>query len=225
MPRNLYNGRDPRDVPTYGIREAAHYLRLPRATLHQWVSGGSHRRSVITPAQTAPPVLSFWNLVEAYVLAGITRHHRVPLRSVRRALNYVEEQSGLDRPLINQDFLTDRRSLFVEQFGRLVNASKQGQVAMRRLLDASLERIERDPQGLALRLFPWSGGPEEERAVEIDPRRSFGRLVIAGTGVPTAVIAGRMRAGESIEHLARDYKLPQSKIEAAVRWELGVQAH
>lgn len=59
---DLYRGRDPRDVPTYGIGEAANYLRLPPTTLRAWVTGST---GVIPLASTRPPLLSFWNLVEA----------------------------------------------------------------------------------------------------------------------------------------------------------------
>lgn len=38
---DLYRGRDPRDVPTYGIREAASYMRLPPTTLREWVTGSA----------------------------------------------------------------------------------------------------------------------------------------------------------------------------------------
>jgi hypothetical protein len=36
---DLYGGKDPRELPAYGISEAAHYLQLPRATLRSWVLG------------------------------------------------------------------------------------------------------------------------------------------------------------------------------------------
>jgi uncharacterized protein (DUF433 family) len=217
---DLYKGRDPRDVPTYTIREAAQYMLLPDSTLREWVGG---RARVIMPPVGHPPMLSFWNLVEAYVLATIRRQHRVPLQRVRKALRYVEKELGSKRPLIEQEFLTNGLDLFVNAFGGLVNASKAGQTAMRTLLEASLQRVHRDPSGLADRIFPWARDPDEPKALEIDPRRSFGKLVIAGTGVPTAVIAERLRAGDSLEHLAKDYRLSLSQIGAALRWELGVQ--
>ncbi len=204
------------------MAEAAQYLLLPPATLRDWVAGRDH---VIRPARIGGTLLSFWNLVEAYVLSSLRRRHGVPLQRVRKALRYVERELDLARPLIEQDFLTDGINLFVEKYGKLINASKQGQTEMRELLEASLERVDRDPKGLAARLFPWSREPDEPRGVEIDPRRAFGKLVLTGTGVPTAIIAERMRAGESIHHLARDYRLPSEKIETAVRWELGAQAH
>jgi uncharacterized protein (DUF433 family) len=219
---DLYRGRDPRDVPTYSIREAASYMRLPPTTLRQWVSGGAR---VIPLAGGRPPLLSFWNLVEAYVLAALRRRHRVPLQRVRKALRFVERELDTERPLIEQEFLTDGLDLFVEYYGKLVNASRAGQTEMRSLLEASLERVERDPRGLAERLFPWTREPGEPREVEIDPRRAFGKLVIAGTGIPTAVIADRLRAGETLGHLAKDYNLKLDQVGAALRWELGAQVH
>jgi PIN like domain/Protein of unknown function (DUF433) len=39
----------------------------------------------------------------------------------------------------------------------------------------------------------------------IDPRVAFGRLVIAGTGVATRVLAEWYQAGDSIDDLADDY--------------------
>ena len=229
---DIYGG-DPREVPTYTARQAAQYLLLPESTLKTWLVGkayatksGERRRAapVIRPARVRPPLLSFWNLVEAYVLAGIRRQHEVSLQKVRKALLFVEKELNLKRPLIEQEFLTDGIDLFVDAYGELVNVSKDGQVAMRRMLEESLRRIDRDPKGLADRLFPWSRDPSEPKHVEIDPRRSFGKLVIAGTGVPTEVIAERLVAGDSLAHLAEDYGLTAEQVEAALRWELGVAA-
>jgi uncharacterized protein (DUF433 family) len=217
---DIYRGRDPRDVPTYSIREAASYMRLPPTTLREWVSGPAR---VIQLGGGRSPLLSFWNLVEAYVLAALRRRHQVPLQRVRKALRFLERELETERPLIEQEFLTDGLDLFVDYYGKLVNASRAGQTEIRSLLEASLQRVERDPRGLAERLFPWAREPGEPREVELDPRRAFGKLVIAGTGIPTAVIAERLRAGDTLEHLARDYHLVLDQVGAALRWELGAQ--
>ena len=58
------------------------------------------------------------------------------------------------------------------------------------------------------------------KAVEIDPRLSFGRPVLVGTGIPTAVIAERYKAGETIAELAEDYHRTSTEIEEALRCEL-----
>lgn len=149
----------------------------------------------------------------------------MPLQRVRKALRFVERELDTARPLIEQDFMTDGLDVFVEYYGKLINASRAGQTEMRSLLEASLERVERDPKGLAERLFPWSREPGEPREVEIDPRRAFGKLVVAGTGIPAAVIADRLRAGDTLGHLAKDCNLKLEQVGAALRWELGASVH
>ncbi len=225
----LYKDLDPRDVPIYSVAEAAHHLQVPHGTLSSWFAGavystqrGKKRApAVIRPATRTPLTLSFWNLIEAHVLASIRRYHGVSLQRVRKALRFVESELGLDRPLIEQQFETDGVDLFVRHIGKLINASAQGQVAIKELMEAALQRIDRDPNGLADRLFPWARDPREPRSVQIDPRRSFGRPVVAGTTIPTDILAERFTAGESIAHLADEYQLDAAKIEGAVRWEFG----
>ena len=228
---DIYGGLDPRDVPRYTVGEAAHHLRLPVTTLHQWVRGRSFpdargtRKSVgpvihLPRSREGSYLLTFLNLVEAYVLASIRRVHNVPLQKVRKALAYLRQRMEVARPLIDEDFLTDGADLFVERLGALIQVSSEGQAAMRAFLAKSLTRVDRDPKGLLVALFPWAHAPDEPRAVEIDPRRAFGKLVISGTGIPTADVAARMYAGESVDELADDYRLARPQIEAALRWEL-----
>jgi len=225
---------DARTAATYGLTEAAHYLRMPVATLRSWVLGrhypaGQGKRffqPLIAIADPHRHLLSFLNLVEAHVLCAIRRDHQIALPSARRAVTYVERELGIKHPLASQRFETDGVNLFVQQYGRLINASQQGQLALRELLSAYLHRIERDQQDRAARLFPFTrrGEPEEPRMIVIDPRVSFGRPVLAGTGIPTSVIAERYKAGESMEDLARDYARERSEIEEAVRCELPLEA-
>lgn len=138
---------------------------------------------------------------------------------VRRALTYVETQLHVKRPLITERFRTNGIDLFVERYSSLLSASDGGQLIEPALLREVVRRIDVDPQGLALRVSPWIDSPKEDRAVEIDPERAFGRLVVAGTGIPTESIAERFRAGDSIHDLADDFKLRPEQIEAALRWE------
>ena len=42
---------------------------------------------------------------------------------------------------------------------------------------------------------------------------------IAGTGIPTWILKGRFRDGESVDSLARDYELTRDEIEEALRFE------
>lgn len=226
---------DLRELPAYGIAEAARYLRIPATTLRAWARGqryytpSGHARffaPVITLPDPDRPLLSFMNLVEAHVLDAIRREHEISLQKVRRALEYIAREFRSAHPLAEQRFETDGVDLFVERYGELVNISQHGQLAMRKVLEAYLRRVERDPQGLVVRLYPFTRKREadEPRAVVIDPWVSFGQPVLAGTGIPTAVIAERYKAGESIEDLAADYGRDRLEIEEAIRCELEVEA-
>lgn len=142
------------------------------------------------------------------------RQHDLKLETVRNAVRYLKRESAQDHPLAHEKLRTNRVDLFVERYGTLVNASRDGQVAIRSAIEASLQRVEYE-HGRAVRLFPFVS--VERRSIVVDPRRAFGRPAIAGTGIPVAIIAKRFRAGDSIEHLARDYDLAPELVEDAVR--------
>jgi uncharacterized protein (DUF433 family) len=225
---------DPRLVPAYTLAEAAHYLRMPEGTLRSWVVGrlypvaGQPKRSrpLIHLNDHKRQYMSFINLVEAHVLAAIRRRHGVKLPKVRRALDYVGRQFRVEHPLINQSFQTDGLDLFVERYGELINVSREGQRAMKEILGVYLKRIEWDARGVPIKLYPFTRDTQAEAAPASDPRVvvmnpavSFGRPVIAGTGVPVSSIYERYRAGDSVADLARDFCLEIGAVEEAIRCE------
>jgi uncharacterized protein (DUF433 family) len=222
--------RDLREAPAYSLAEASHYLGVPPATLRAWTLGQSYsargQPRVFRPVIRLPDrnlrLLSFLNLVEAHVLEALRRQHRVSLQKVRSALNYLAQNFPSPHPLTDHALATDGLSLFVERYGRLINISQPGQLEMRRILEAYLRRVEWDRSGQVARLFPFTRRREleEPKVIVIDPTISFGRPVLAGTGIPTAVIAERYKAGESVDDLAGDYDRPRSEIEEAIRCEL-----
>ncbi len=144
------------------------------------------------------------------------------LPKVRKAIAYLSKEFGSKRPLIEQEMETDGLDLFVREFGQIISASDQGQLSIKEILKVYLARIERNKQGLPIRLYPFSRKQWEEspRAILIDPSLSFGRPTLAGTGIPIDVIAERYEAGESIEALSRDYGRSPHEIEEAIRYEL-----
>jgi uncharacterized protein (DUF433 family) len=125
-------------------------------------------------------------------------------------------------PLIAQSFQTDGRFLFIKQLERLVNASNGGQLAMPDPLPR-LERIDRDPKGLPVKLYPFTraadavGPAQDPKMVVMNPLISFGRPSVGG--VATYTIWNRFRAGDSPAHLAADYGIALEAIEEAIRCE------
>jgi uncharacterized protein (DUF433 family) len=226
---NLYGGRDPREIPAYTFRDASKYLDIPLATLRSWIfgrhyptkTGSQFFRPIFSLTEKRRPLLSFTNLVEAHVLNALRKDHKIDLKKVRRALEYVKQSFGLERPLVDQRFETDGIDVFIDYYGKLVNVSQDGQLGMRAILKTYLSRVEHDPSGRAARLYPFmrADGKRENRSVVIDPYVSFGKPSIAGTGISTSIIAGRFNAGESVIGIADDYGRQTFEIEEAIRYE------
>ncbi|MCC6992715.1 MAG: DUF433 domain-containing protein [Acidobacteria bacterium] len=220
-----YGGLDPRAIATYTVAEAAHYLWLPEQTLRTWVypRPPSRIKPVVPAADAKNGLLSFVNLLELHVLAAIRRQHGLKMSDVRRAVGYLARQFGHEHPLVDADMVTDGQDLFMSHLGKLVNITREGQLAMRDVLVAHLKRIERDEQGLAVRLYPFTrpreASADAPRLVSIDPRVAFGRPVLAGSRIPTAEVAERFTAGEPLTTLAREYGRPAAEIEEAIRCE------
>jgi uncharacterized protein (DUF433 family) len=201
--------KDRRDHPAYLVSEAASYLAIPRATLDSWLRERGRQPAVLGGVARVHKrlVLSFYDLTEAHVLASIRREHGVAMQNVRRALKYVASELAVQRPLLEQQFETDGMDLFVEKWGRLVNVSQAGQLAVRHLLEESLKRIDRDPKGLPIRLYPRVFSEVESRAIVIDPARGFGRPILRSKGIPVAEIAHRLIAGEPANDVMEDFDI------------------
>ncbi|OLP20413.1 hypothetical protein BST81_00580 [Leptolyngbya sp. 'hensonii'] len=224
---------DFRNIPTYSIVDAARYLTIPVGTLRSWLQGRYYPvedgKRFFEPLIQRPdpdiPQLSFTNLVEAHVLRAIREIHGVRLDKVRTALDYIDQQFDIPHPLARIEFQTDGISLFIESMGRLINASEKGQLEMQNVLKHLLERIEWDKGGIAARLFPLTRIKDQNapKILVIDPRISFGRPILTGTGIPTAILAERYKAGEAMDNLAEDYGCDRLQIEAAIRCELTMQ--
>lgn len=232
MPRRITSsvyGTDAREIPNYGIAEGARYLGLPVATLRSWILGRSYPTA--SGERTWPPLielpdrkvpqLSFMNLVEASAMATIRRRHRIRMPAVREAIRYLKKSLDLPHPLAER-LETDGIDLFISKYGQLINLSQAGQLGIRECLEAHLQRVEHDSEGLAVRLFPWSRAErfDSPKIITIDPLVAFGKPIVVGTGIRTHVLASRLRAGDSISEIRNDYGLKEDQIEEAIRYEL-----
>ena len=227
---------DRRELPKYGIREAARALGMSAATLDSWVNGRKYPtvsgERFFKPLieLKAPGLLSFYNLVEAHILLSTRKKHKVEIPAIRRAVDYVGKAYPSPHPLLSENFLTDGKDLFVKKIEvrngheQTINVSSWGQLGLGPILDFYLQRIERDEHGWPIKLFPirlnWPGEVSQDppRVVVIDPAVSSGRPVVNGTGVMAEVIFGRFNTGEGVESIAEDYGLQVAQIEEVIRY-------
>jgi uncharacterized protein (DUF433 family) len=217
---------DIRNQPAYGPAEAARYLRLPAATLRTWLIGRDYPKGamratfhpLIRPAGKQPLLLSFYNLIEAHVLRALRTEHGVAIAELRKAISYAERKLGIQRLLLSKELRTHAGEVFLDRYVELISLSASGQLAMRKMFEDHLQRVEWDEWQFPIRLYPFTGTaqPAGERSIAIDPKIAFGRPIVRRVGVSTAAIVDRIDAGESVAALAEDYDLTVDEIEQAV---------
>jgi len=225
---DLTNNIERRNEPAYPMSEAARYLKLPAATLRSWTVGRPYPKAggvgrfqpLILPAQKRPPLLSFGNLIEAHVLRSLRTEHGVAIRELRKAVKYAERALRIDRLLLRKDLCTHAGQVFLDKYGELISLNASGQLAMRKLFEEHLKRVEWDQWQFPIRLYPFVSAEGQARnPIAIDPTIAFGRPVVLRAGVSTGAITGRIDAGETVADLAEDYGLSQGEIEDAVLYE------
>jgi uncharacterized protein (DUF433 family) len=233
---------DPREIPIYSIPQAAQYLRLPKDRLRDWVGGWfsktkagkrffepliklPHPKNFELLPQSKTTLLSFINLVEAHVLIAIFKATGFSRKQLSTELHYINDHLSTPKLYAGREFQIKGIDLLFERFGQQLAARDREQEA-RQILETYFDRIVRDKAGLPIKLFPFTklSGSDEPKTVMIDPRISFGRPVLAGTGIPTAMLAERYKAGDSIDELAEDYNCDRLQIEEGIRCELPLVA-
>jgi uncharacterized protein (DUF433 family) len=218
------DGYDVRNTPAYPMGEAARHVRVSPATLRSWfigrryptAKGTSRFRPLLKPARLEPVTLSFSNLIEAHVLPSLRTEYGVPLAAVRQALAYAEHELKIEQLLLREELRTAGGALFLERYGELVNLSASGQLAIRKLFEAHLARVEWGKLRSAVRLYPFVFGEAiDAKPIVIDPTISFGRPVVERAFVSTRAILERIDAGESVEDVAADYEVSVEAVEEA----------
>jgi uncharacterized protein (DUF433 family) len=99
--------------------------------------------------------------------------------------------------------------------------SASGQLAMRKMFDEHLTRVDWCGLPVPARLYPFlsSSSDPSVRPIMIDPRVAFGRPILVRKAISTRAIADRIDAGETVSELALDYDLEPREIEEAVVYE------
>jgi uncharacterized protein (DUF433 family) len=230
---------EPHDIPIYSISEAAQYLRLRKDRLRHWVCGWfsetkadkrffgplielSHHNSFELRPGPKTTLLSFTNLVEAHVLIAVFKATNFSRKQLSTELDFIKRHFSTTPHLYARiEFQIEGIALLFERLGEKLAASDREQEA-RQILESYFDRIVRDRDGLPLKLYPFTKlpGADQPKTITIDPRISFGRPVLAENGIPTAMLAERYKAGDSIDELAEDYNCDRLQIEEGIRSEL-----
>jgi uncharacterized protein (DUF433 family) len=190
--------------------------------LRSWFAGTNKGQfqPVLSPAVSSPLRLSFNNLAEAYVLHSLRTEHAVHLSTIRKAICEAERELRITHLLRRNDLKTFAGTLLIEKFGEYLSLGASGQLAMKQMLEAVLDRFEWETPEFPTKLFPLpQPGSPQDRIIVLNPRRSFGAPILASKGISTSVITMRYNAAETIASIAADYGVSEQEITAAIVYE------
>lgn len=224
------------ETPLYSVAETARIVDVPPTTLATWAKGYVRRPKhaaevtgdpVITyfsPQRRNEPTVPFVGLAEALVLAAI-RRSGVPMQRIRPALLALEREIGLDHVLASHRLYTDgaevlfdygeaRRETSDGDAALELVAVRNGQHVFTPVIESYLQRIDYAPDGYA-RLIHLPAYRHAD--VVADPERSFGSPIFARGGARVADVLQRFWAGDTLEELAADYRVPSEQLEDVLR--------
>jgi uncharacterized protein (DUF433 family) len=226
---NIYGGTDPAELPRYTRIDASRATGVPASTIGVWVHGMPYTSRKGVRKQFEPVValpdpadsrLSFNNLLEVNVLRALRGIHEVQLRSVRTAIENAKRDHGIERLLIHPRLRTSGGALFLDYYFKLVDLSNSKQLALRSILEHSLQRVEVDEKCRALNFFPFPRSMQrDERPILVSPYVSFGGAILQRRGISTNAIAARVDSGEDKAAILADYDLTEDEFEEAILYE------
>ena len=144
----------------------------------------------------------------------------VPLKDITQATPRLREELGVHWPFAGKEmwnpykpismiadkirktrhFKAERKTIY-----NLFDLQRRGR------LDTNIG-LEFGVDGMASAWFPAND-------IKIDPNFVSGSPCLAGTRIPTGIIIGMVKAGDSVEELAEDYEVAEERISNAVKLE------
>jgi uncharacterized protein (DUF433 family) len=224
-------------IGIYSRVEAGRLLSLSAGRIGSWVRGYRYtwgpkekRKHGEQPAviRTDIPIIdgslaiSFLELVEPFVVKQF-RDKNIPLQTVRVAWNHAARAFNTLHPFANRRVFTDGGRIFMalrddELAPDVLEVSSRRspfQIIAGPVFKHSIKEIEFDEETELARRW-WPQG--REVPVVLDPTIAFGAPVIAGTRVPTAILA-RYAETRPVSAVGDAFELPAERIEAAVDFE------
>lgn len=207
----------------YTLPEAGRLLGVPSSTLRHWLFGYRYdhhgpetwQQPLWTPQygqEQEEPLLGFRDLLEARIVRGL-RGKRIGLPVIRECLRFARELVGDEHPFSTQQFKTDGRRLFLDRNGATIDL-KLRQNVFRTIVEPSFLDLDFDAHG-AVRWWPLG----DNRAVVLDPARSFGQPIVARGGVSTARLAETVQAEGSVARAAHLFDIKPAVVRDALAFE------
>lgn len=215
-------------IGLYTVPEAARLTRIAVPRIRRWLGGyryrdaaGEHTSAPLwqpeVPKFGSKVELSFRDLMELRFV-HLFLEQGLSLHAIRRAIERAVDLFGVERPLSTKRFRTDGRTIFLEVAGEmdepLLFDLKRDQYLFHRMVAPSFKDIDFEA-GLPARWWPVS----ERKGIVLDPKRCFGKPILAEYGVPAAALADAYKVRGSFKLVGVDFEVPDKAVREAVAFQ------
>jgi len=216
-------------VGIYSIPEASRLTKIPIQDIRRWVFG--YDFSLAKDKRFSPPLWSsqysdlgendcigFKDLLEVRFIRAF-RKAGVPLQTIRMALNRAIDFFGHEYPLSSKNFRTDGRAIFARVMGETGDVEYldlvKSQYAFRQIIEPGLYTSQIFENDIATKWHPFF----PNRQIIIDPSLSFGKPILAKSGIPTHAVAEAYEVEESVKAVSALFEITPAEVEVAVAFE------
>lgn len=205
-------------LPSYAVVDAARYARTRPQTVVYWHFKGRGLGPALPGRERRRP-LSYLELIEVAFVATF-RKLGLPLQRIRKAREYAAQTLKSEFPFAEYRWLTEGSHMLLDlwraaddaNMRKLIVGDAHGQIAWQPLVGDRFAEFDYE-SGLAI---IWHVAGRQSR-VRIDPRIAFGAPAVEG--LPTWVILGRWKAGESLTEIIDDFEIAEEAARDALRFE------
>lgn len=216
------------DKGVYSIPEIAKLAQADTGLIRRWLSGYSYKKegsSEFRPGLFSSEfgkvdgnlIFSFHDLVEVLFVVGF-KNKGVRLPVIRQAFLLAQQQFHSKHPFSNLKFQTDGKYIFEEALRKgqsaMTNLNTKQMVFSKVIEQTLFKALEFDNNEASVwyPLYP-------SRKIVVDPERSFGRPILAKSGVPVDILNAAYQADGSYKFVATDYDVSIQDVKAAVKFE------
>jgi uncharacterized protein (DUF433 family) len=196
----------------YDATEVARLLGHDIEWVVRWTTKSKQGKPVVSPSFER--MFSFEDLVGLRVALRV-RSCGVSDAHLRRGVETLREITGLENPLATRRVIgslaTSGHSFLSDLSGEFEDIGQRRQRVFQEIVRVDITRVTFDDHGEARRWTPWRG-------VVLDPAIQAGAPCIAGTRVPTAVVA-ELAADADTDDLALDFNVSSEAVENAIAFE------
>lgn len=184
--------------------------KVNRWLTNYWKPGGSPQPYILDKRSK---VFGFHAFIELYTIAKL-REMGVSFRRIYQARSVLVREFKTVYPFALGALLSDGKTVLVEvNSSTLLNLNKHGQYELTDVLRDFCRKIDFGKEdNLAERFWPLG----KDAAIVVDPRISFGRPCINGTGVQADVIYNLHRAGEKKSVILDGYRITEAQYSDAL---------